>query len=87
MWYTICVCYPDSRFDEGVGEKLEARELIGGPLDGLKVEADENDLVWTIPVMFSENGFFDSFPSIGEHVYAYRKSKPGKMYYSGVMPR
>tara|TARA_R100000664_G_C2759740_1_gene149810 strand:+ start:1201 stop:1464 length:264 start_codon:yes stop_codon:yes gene_type:complete len=86
MWYTICICYPEGRGDEGVGESSVVRELIGGPLDGLVVEADENDLVWTIPVMFAADEFLNSFPSVGEHVYAYRKSEPGKMFYSGVMP-
>ena len=84
-WYTICVCYPDGRNGEGETRGSCVRELMGGPLDGLVIEADEGDLVWTIPVFFATDEYLNMVPSSGEHVYAYRRSEPGKMFYTGVL--
>ena len=85
MWYTLCVCYPDTDFSETEDPSTCVLELIGGPLDGLVVEADKDDLVWTIPVFFSSDRFPGSIGSGGSHVYNVRREEPGRMFYAGVL--
>ena len=88
MWYTVCVCYPSAMGDEGVVENVKDsdRELIGGPLDGLVLEFSKEEILWTIPGMFpGMDGNPLSQSDWGNHVYALRKTEPGRMYYVGVL--
>ena len=91
-WVTICMCYPEVPGEEPGGEGESSgtciRELIGGPLDGLLVESNPDDFVWTVPAMAPLQEPIVPFSVTNRwvgHVYARRKGDFTRMYYSGFM--